>query len=194
VYQRTAVLFQTIANVYGAELLEQALRSYATRHRFQHPTPDDLLAALGEALPAGALDNLRAALYQGHGVDYRVSTVESAPALRLPTATGPREQESRVIVSRHGDLQFPVDVLLTLQNGSQLRERWDGTGSFHVFTQRGPSPVVSAMIDPEQRILLDDNLLNNTRQSRTADGASTPLGLFARFAELWQWLGAALRP
>ncbi|MEY2934167.1 MAG: hypothetical protein RL033_4916 [Pseudomonadota bacterium] len=200
VYQRTALLFQTIANVYGKAELEQGLRNYALRYRFRHPTPEDLLSTLAESLPAGALHNLRAALFEGHGVDYQVSSVETATALRdipapgaaptTPPAPASREVESRVFVSRHGQLQFPVQVLLTFQTGQQIMENWDGAGTFRVFTQRGPSPVVSAVVDPERRVLLDENLLNNALSERS----DAPLGLFTRGAEVWQWLGAVLRP
>ncbi len=193
VYQRTALLFQTLARVYGEAEFAHALHSYALRQRFRHPTPDDLLAALAESLPASALDNVRGALFEGHGVDYRVSSLDSATVLR--DGSGPRELESRVIVSRDGELSFPVEVLLTLQTGEQLRRSWDGTDTFWVFTHRGPSPVVSAVVDPERRVLLDEDLLNNARRNPALDGqGSAPLGLFARVTELWQWLGGALRP
>lgn len=195
VYQRTALLFQTLANVYGEQELARALHTYALRFRFAHPTPEQLLGVLAETLPAGALQNLRGALFEGHGVDYRVSTLEAATVPRDPgvPVQGSPEVESRVVVSRSGELQLPVEVLLTLQTGQQLRQSWDGTGTFWVFTQRGPSPIVSAVVDPARRIALDGNLLNNAlvlERSRS----SAPLSLFARGAELWQWLGAALRP
>lgn len=195
VYQRTALLFQTLANVYGEQELTRALHSYALRFRFRHPTPEDLLAVLGETLPPGALQNLRGALFQGHGVDYRVSSLEAATVPRDPAvpAQGSPEIESRVVVSRSGELQLPVQVLLTLQTGEQLRQSWDGVGAFWVFTHRGPSPIVSAIVDPERRIALDGDLLDNARVL-SRERANAPLSLFARGAELWQWLGAALRP
>jgi hypothetical protein len=183
VYQRTALLFQTIANVYGEAELERALRRYAERYRFAHPTPEDLLAVLGETLSEAALANVRGALFEGQSVDYALTALESA---RLPGGL----IESRVTVNRHGELRFPVTIALRTAAGEQLSESWDGTGRFQVFTRRGPSPVVSAEVDPEQRVLLDENLLNNAASA----APSVPLAPFERSAAALQWLGGLLGP
>lgn len=183
VYQRTALLFQTLANVYGEAELAQALRRYAVRYRFGHPTPEDLLAVLGETLSEAALANVRGVLFEGHSVDYELGGLESA---RLPDG----QFESRVLVNRHGELRFPVTLALRTALGETLSLAWDGNERFRVFSHRGPSPIVSAVIDPEHRVLLDENLLDNAASL----SPSVPLGLFERSAAALQWLGALLGP
>jgi len=183
VYQRTALLFQTIANVYGEAELALGLQRYAARYRFGHPTPDDLLAVLSETLSEAALANVRGALLEGQSVDYELSELQSA---RLPGGL----VESRVVVNRHGELRFPVTIALRTAAGEQLRESWDGSGRFRVLLRRGPSPIVSAEVDPEQRVQLDENLLNNAASAYP----SVPLSLFERSAAALQWLGGLLGP
>jgi hypothetical protein len=122
-------------------------------------------------------------LFEGQSVDYELSGLESA---RLPDG----QVESRVLVTRHGELRFPVTLALRTAGGETLSERWDGSERFHVFSQRGPSPIVSAVIDPEHRVLLDENLLDNAASL----SPSTPLGLFERSAAALQWLGALFGP
>jgi hypothetical protein len=183
VYQRTALLFQTLANVYGEAELAQALRRYTARYRFGHPTPEDLLAVLGETLSEAALANVRGVMFEGQSVDYELGGLESA---RLPDG----QVESRVLVNRHGELRFPVTLALRTALGETFSERWDGSERFRVFSHRGPSPIVSAVIDPEHRVLLDENLLDNAASL----SPSAPLGLFERSAAALQWLGALLGP
>ena len=183
VYQRTALLFQTLANVYGEAPLAEGLRRYAVRQRFGHPTPDDLLAALAETLPPSALDNARQALFEGHGVNYGVSLLES-------TALEGGLLESRVRVNRDGALQFPVTISLRTAAGEQLTEAWDGVEPFHDVSHRGPSPIVSALVDPELRVLLDDNLLDNAASAQP----SVPLAPYERSLTALQWLGGLLAP
>src|SRR4029078_5574742 len=129
----TALLFQTIANVYGETELARGLRRYAERYRFGHPTPEYLLAVLGETLSAEALGNLRGALFEGQSVDYELTALEAAP---LPAGL----VETRVTANRHGELHFPVTIALRTAAGEQLSESWDGSGRFRVFTHSGPSP------------------------------------------------------
>ena len=183
VYQRTALLFQTLANVYGEALVAEGLRRYAVRQRFGHPTPDDLLAALAETLPPAALDNTRKALFEGHGVNYVLSKLET-------TALEGGLVESRVSVKRDGELQFPVLLALRTAAGEQLTERWDSAETAHVFRHRGQSPIVSAWVDPNAAVLLDDNLLDNAASDQTR----LPLVPSERSLAALQWLGGLLAP
>ncbi|HKO94836.1 MAG TPA: M1 family aminopeptidase [Polyangiaceae bacterium] len=184
IYGRTSLLFGTIANVYGEAPLAEALGRYTRRYRFAHPTPDQFLAVLAETLSPGAMTNLEGALLEGHGVDYEVRDLLSAPARAAPAPGVPGDDsarpeplvESQVVVYRHGELEFPVEVALLAANGDRFVEHWDGTGRFHVLSHRGTSPIVSAVVDPEGKVLLDDNLLNN---ARSAD-RTQPLALWER--------------
>jgi hypothetical protein len=74
--------------------------------------------------------------------------------------------ESRVTVYRHGELEFPIDILLETDSGEQIREHWDGTGRFTTLSHVGPSPVAWALADPEGNIALDENRLNNAVGSK----------------------------
>jgi hypothetical protein len=182
VYARTALLFETLANVYGEPQLTAALRDYALRYRFHHPTPDDLVGVLEADLGPSAGNNLRGALFQGQGVDYELSELGSAvlaaPRGHLPPGdAAPAEStpqvESRVVVNRHGELQFPVDVLLVTAAGEQIWRHWDGSGRFAIFRYQGRSPVVSAVVDPRNQIAIDDNLLDNAKNREPDTGSKT---------------------
>jgi peptidase M1-like protein len=182
VYSRTALLFRTLASVYGPERLESALRAYATRFRFAHPGPEELLGCIEEQLGSAAAANARAALFDGGGVDYSVRDLRSvqlpaaaasadpaAPASggatggqpATPSGGAAHRFESRVVIHRHGELTFPVGVLLVTESGERIRREWDGQGRDQVFSIVADRPVTIARVDPDDAIAIDEDLLDN---------------------------------
>ena len=72
----------------------------------------------------------------------------------------PSKWASRVLVYRHGSLRVPVDVALSFEDGTREVRRWDGRGRRQTFDVESKSPLVAAQVDPELRVLVDDNLVN----------------------------------
>lgn len=185
-YSRPALLLRTLGNVYGPERLARALRSYAERFRFGHPTPDDLLGVIEDEVGAQAATNLRGALFHGHGVNYSVRDVRSVR--REPAASG--DVESRVVIHRHGELQFPVQVVLITSSGERLTRSWDGAGRDAVLSHVGDHPVTAVRLDPDDAILVDENLLDNAWRRAPA----TPLASIERVLFAFQLLLGGLAP
>lgn len=181
VYGRTASLMSTLERVYGKQLLDLALADYSARARFRHPEPRDLVDAIRGRLGNDAARNLERALFERGRVDYLVRDVQSAP--RDPHAgvfdesngrrTLPRSEPrppahyaGHAVVLRHGTLELPVQLELCFDDGHCERRSWDGVGSDHTISVESTTPLVSVTVDPEQRILLDDDLTNNAASSR----------------------------
>lgn len=200
VYQRTATILDTLARVYGRADLGRALGRYARYYRFRHPSPPHLTAALREVLGDRAADNFEQAIFERGSVDYVASSLQSVPQTepsgwfdrdggRVSLEPGAAPETvwlSRAVITRHGSLKFPVDVELSFQDGSRVRKHWSGEGTTRTFEHRGPARLVSVYVDPERRVTLDDNLLNNV----TTRGASEPefpheLGRFLLQLCLW---------
>ena len=163
VYNRTATIFATLANVYGEAPLRRALGRYTRRHRFRHPGPDDLLQAVREVVGDDAATQLRAALFDRATVDYSVdafdSTADEAPGKGF---------HGQVLVRRRGALRFPVDVDLLGEDGTTQRVRWDAVESARWLPYQGASALAGAVIDPDHRVLLDDDLGNNAQSSHAS--------------------------
>jgi hypothetical protein len=203
VYSRTALLFRTIGKVYGPERLEQALRLYTARYRFEHPGPEELLSTLEEVLGADAAANVRGALFQGQGVNYSVRELRSVrrpqPADASSTGSGGARDglappkaavESRVVLHREGDLRFPVHAVLVTSGGERITHLWDGVGRDEIITHVGSDPVISARVDPDDAILIDENLLDNARRA----APPAPLGTWERGLYVFQLLSGWLAP
>ena len=183
VYSRTATLLGTIANVYGRERLNHALGVYTRQFRFAHPVATDFLAVMQAELGAEATQAMTQALFNRGTVDYLVREISNASVTaEAGVFDGPKGREqkkppashasarfaSRVIVYRHGLIELPVEIELVFEDGSKKLERWDGHGSTFSIDNVAISRLVSANVDPEQRILLDDERGNNWLTTRGA--------------------------
>lgn len=175
VYSRSATLFETLARVHGRDRLERALGAYARTYRFAHPGPAELVAALEAELGPGTARLLDLALNQRGRVNYLVRDVQNAPE-RTPGghldahgnadepvagSTVPQRFHGRAVIYRHGDLELPVEILLVDAVGRVTKKRWNGAGLFHVVEHHGDARLATVVVDPERRVLLDDDLLDN---------------------------------
>lgn len=187
VYARTASILETLSRVYGDDLVARALGVYARRYRFQHPGPDALIGAFEQVMGARVAATLRTALYDEGWVDYAVDGISSRRARRpaglFDGIGGQRDEveagqadgddwDDAVLVRRRGTLSFPVDVELTFTDGTTRRERWDGEGEWKRFTWRGPVALRAAVVDPADRVLVDQNLENNHDATPSGGGGA----------------------
>jgi len=65
-----------------------------------------------------------------------------------------------------------VEVLVHFNDGNEVRETWDGKSRFKDFTYKGTGKIVWVKIDPEYKITIDINYINN---SLTDDPDPVPL-------------------
>ena len=198
VYNRTASLFGTFERVYGRKNLDLAFRDYASFARFRHPEPQDLVEAVRGRLGEAAAKNLERALFERGSVDYLVRDVQSAAsdprAGVFDQASGrhtvarsevrpPAHWAGHAIVLRHGTLELPVQLELEFDDGHRERRDWNGSGTRYTVTYEGPAKLVGLVIDPERRVLLDDDLSNNAASSED-QGAPRSLERLLYAAEL----------
>jgi hypothetical protein len=169
--------------------MQRTLGTYARRFRFDHPTPEALLGVVESELGAPIAKNLRAALFEKGWVDYLVEQTSSHPA-RKPAGifdkAGKRETvpvelgkdaakfEGWALVARRGTLAFPVDVELVFEDGSKKRVPWDGVGEATRVPYAGGSKLVAVVVDPERKVLLDQDPTNNHAAAGGAPAAGAP--------------------
>jgi Peptidase family M1 domain len=174
VYSRTATILNTTARVYGEDQFRRALGVYTRRYRFGHPTPNDMLAVFREELGADAAENMRIAFFERGWVDYGVAEVVSTEREAMKGVFGDPEKpgtapvvdslyHGRVLVRRRGTLVFPVDIDLVLKDGTVKRVHWDGQGTTFEIPYEGSQMLTHAIVDPDHRVYLDSNLLDNAR-------------------------------
>jgi hypothetical protein len=193
-YSRTSTLLETLRRVWGAADLDAAIGSYARAQRFAHPTPEDLIDAVrsgvGEAAASALADGL-----DGGWVDFEVASLDNgandAPQgifgrPDAPDAAPEAEGGARralVVIRRRGTLRFPVEIELT-SAGGQERRTWDGEGDHHTIVWTGDTDLTSVVIDPDERVLIDQDLSNNVARASRQRVAPRTLSLLAYVAGL----------
>jgi hypothetical protein len=59
---------------------------------------------------------------------------------------------------------MPVEVLLRFEGGQVYRSRWDGEGRWKRFRVAAGPRLIEAIVDPDEKILLDVDRTNNGRR------------------------------
>ena len=173
-YFKTALWLNTLERALGWDTLQRVMKTHFERSAFTHPRPEDFFRTLNE-VSGRDLTPIIDQVYRSSNVfDYAVESLDSvpvhsigyddgAPAPSFRDSTSAGTHRTTVVVRREGEAIFPVDVLVTFENGEQAREHWDGVDRWKTFNYDRSSAAVSAQVDPERVLLLDVNYTNNSR-------------------------------
>jgi hypothetical protein len=175
-YMRTAMALKTLENVVGRDAFLAAVRAYATTWAFRHPTGDDFFAALSTALGED-LAWFRRPAFEGTGAaDFAVRTAECRPKHEPRGVFGSGDDrrtvlddqstgafDCEVVIVDEGTIAVPVEVELRFADGTIEREAWDhrGGAAWHRFEFDRSSPLTEVEIDPDGKILLADDRLDD---------------------------------
>lgn len=169
-YDKTALALESLEGYVGEEPVLAGLRRYFERWRFRHPRGTDFFAAMDDTVGFDLAWFFDQTLRASGEVDYAVSRVTMAPmpplaGLEIPPQPAPSADvyESTVVLERLGDARLPVDVQVVFDDGSEARERWDGQARWRRFDYRGTHGVAHAVVDPDGKLPLDVNPLNDSR-------------------------------
>ena len=178
VYSKTALVMATLERLAGTPTMNRALRLYADRWKFRHPTTADWIAAFQEAAGGDWRWFFDRTFFSSGVVDYAVESATSTKATppkglfetdgrlveKVPAAlANARGWESAVVVARKGDVAMPVEILLRFEGGRTYRSSWDGEGRWKRFRVASGPRLLEAVVDPGERILLDVDRTNNGR-------------------------------
>jgi hypothetical protein len=122
------------------------------------------------------------AVYGTQVLDYSVDSVDSsAVEWWKPEDKDAKKVAYRntVYLRRKGDFVLPVTVEVIFDDGTKLRDHWDGVDRWTKLTYVRNAKVVSAEIDPDHAILLDVDFYNN---SYTTEANTVPAG---KLSNIW---------
>jgi hypothetical protein len=201
-YFKPAMMLLTLENYLGNERMRAIWHAYYDRYKFKHPHTPDFISVVNEISGSDMNWFLEPLIYGSDVLDYSIGSLSSKPiprrnmgvfgdplgeeqdSLTLPSDETPDDSvtiyESKIVVSREGEIKFPVEILVRFNDGDSVREEWDGIDRYRVFTYNRPSGVASAQVDPEHKVWLDINFLNNGRSIGDHDAAPS------KYA--WRWL------
>ncbi len=180
-YTEASLALHTVEQQMGAPAFARAMRTYAERYRYRHPTAADLLGVLdeaggddvawfgdqvvrGRARPDWAVLSVSSHReegprgYQWQDGAWKQTTEEGDDA---STASAEPVWTVEVDVGRHGDLVAPVTVELTLDDGTTRRFVWDSRTRWTRWRVEVPSPAAQVVVDPDGDWLLETKRADN---------------------------------
>jgi hypothetical protein len=164
-YPKPATIMNALEAYLGWDVMHEFLRTYYERWRFNHPTTRDLIDVAEEVSGEDLSWFFDQYVYDDAFVDYRVDRIINRRVEGDSTDT----YESQVWVERRGDGTFPQTLRVTYGDGNVEDVEWDGRGDrWQKFKFEHATRIVDAELDPDNRVWLDVNRLNNRRVSQPA--------------------------
>jgi hypothetical protein len=111
---------------------------------------------------------LNQAVYGTQVLDYSVDPL-SEPTQEGPSQTRDAKQPhyvSTIYLRRRGDFVLPITAEILFDDGTRMRERWDGADRWTRFTYTRNAKVLSVELDPDHAVPLDRDLFNNSFTTR----------------------------
>jgi Peptidase family M1 domain len=172
-YNKSATFLTTLERLVGKPVMDTIMRTYFDRWKFKHPHSADFIAVANEVVPrfhgkkfGENMNWFFDQFLSGTNVcDYELSSI-SVSEIGEPAMRGKNqgmEYESRILASRLGEVQMPVDVLMRFDDGKEIRESWDGQARYKLFVYKGKARIVSAIVDPDHVLAIDINYNNNSK-------------------------------
>jgi hypothetical protein len=166
-YFKTALWMNTLERWIGWPRLQQILSTYFHKWAFKHPKPDDFFSiARGAGVPDWFFDEVHRS---SNTFDYGVEELRS-----WPSGSGEGIFETTVVIRRHGEAVFPVDIRVDFEDGShELAPFADVSARWKILRYSKRAQAVSVRVDPDRVLLLDVNLTNNsmTLEPRATEAA-----------------------
>jgi hypothetical protein len=189
---RTIRTLNTLERWVSRPVLDGALGDFIAAARNRTPTLGDLEQTISNAAGQDLSWLFGQTLDGSAQFDYAVGELSIA-------RNGSGRFVTTMLVERRGSGIFPgtaeprvgpfdsgagVELRVTFDDGSEIRDRWDGRDLRRAFVYEGPSAGVSATIDPERLIALDVDRTNNSRTLRPRSSTAA-----VRWAARWSlWL------
>jgi hypothetical protein len=127
--------------------------------------------AASQVIPISSLrPYFNQAVYGTQVLDYAVDQVSSDPAkwwLPEPKDKKQTQYLSTVYLRRKGDFVLPVTAEIIFDDGTRVREHWDGIDRWTRFTYTRNAKILSVEIDPDHAVFLDRDYFNNSYTTAT---------------------------
>jgi hypothetical protein len=162
-YSKAALALRTLERYLGTEKMENIMRTYFQRFKFKHPKTKDFINVANEVSGQDLNWFFHQILFGSNVLDYSVSRLRSYEKEDNNDKEKEKLYINKVWVRRLGEVIFPVEVEIRFDNGEKVRERWDGKDRWIMYEYEKPAELVSATVDPDNKIPLDVNFCNNSR-------------------------------
>ena len=187
-YDKPSLALGTLEGYLGEQAMARVMRTYHERWRFKHPRSEDFFALVNEVTGQDWSWYFEQVIRGTDIVDYDIGSARTRPkgaargvfdeagGRRTVTASDAAAKdldaerakkqiyESTVVVRRSGGVTLPVEVSFKFEGKAAERQTWDGRDTTRVFRFERPEKLEWVDVDPDRKILLDVNWVNNGRR------------------------------
>jgi hypothetical protein len=199
-YVGTMRALHTLEQLVGSQRFAAAMKTYAKKFAFQHPTGRDLFNTLSAELGQDLTWFFAPVFHEVGRLHLKLRRAECRPAHLARGVFGQgsarktiTEHEApdtgtwicEVVVQNTGAIHVPLDIELKFADGSTQRVRWDdrGNGNWERFTIERSSRLVEVWLDPEGKIALDNPTTRHYRLDGDGAAALRAGAWFGSFAQ-----------
>ena len=173
-YSKGELMLRTLKRYLGKDLFADMIKSYSQRWWFKHPKPQDFYDVVSEFAAQDMSWFLDQFVYGSGKLDYAIGNISSQRPRRqrglfngeFRETRSKKEDttiyESEVLVRRLGEVKIPVEILVVFEDGSEIRESWDGDYRWKKFQYSNPNRIAKAVVDPEFKLVIDVDRTNNS--------------------------------
>ena len=191
-YDKTTVVLKTLEGLVGISTMDEIMKTYFERWKFKHPCIKDFIAIVNEVVNKNYGrkfgDNMNwffdETLYGTDVCDYKlasITNIEKENPKGVYDSLGVKKffqlkkndktnYESQVVVYRMGEVKLPIEILIHFEDGKEVLENWNGQTRTVEFKYETKSKIVWARVDPNYKIPLDINLVNNSLTTEPESG------------------------
>jgi hypothetical protein len=205
-YGSTMRALLTLENVVGPTRFAEAMKAYAKKFAFEHPTGRDLFDTLSKELDQDLTWFFEPVFQRvgGHRLSIRKASCEPAHAPRGVFGSGADRKlvtrldapavgyDCEVVIQNTGTIHVPVEVEMRFVDGWSKRFKWDdrGTTNWYRFPIQRSSPLAEVKIDPDNKLWLDSPMRHHHRITGDGDASMRAAAWFATTAQtLMQVIG-----
>ncbi|OKP75284.1 EnpEP protein [Paenibacillus sp. P3E] len=161
VYIRGKLVLKDIEQQVGTKTMDAIMAAYARKYRFQHPTTADFQKTVEKVTKKSWQAYFDQYVYSGGAPDFSIDNIINT--FHKGSDIDSLRYDSSVAVSNKGSQYGDVPVKFTFSDGYTVQRYWNGKDKQTTFQLSYKAPLISAEIDPEHSILLENKHLNNFR-------------------------------
>ncbi len=158
-YDKPALMLWTLEKFLGENTMNAIMRTYFQRYRFRHPTPQNFYVLVNEVSGRDMGWFFRQFVDETFVLDYGVESLKSSKK--------DGKYYNEVIIRRYGEACVPIDIRLTCENGECINDTWDGNDQWVKKIYITTSAASLAQVDPENKLVLDISIANNSKKADT---------------------------
>jgi hypothetical protein len=157
VYSKAGIFLRSLENLVGKTQMYNFLKFYVGKYKYKHPTSNDFIETFNTFMEEDFSWAFDYYILGSGGLDHAVHSVQSTRISEEPVI-----YRNEVVVKRTAGY-FPVELLITLEDGTEIKSYWKERETWKRFLSDDPSPIRQAVLDPKYKVPLDRNFLDNSK-------------------------------